>query len=85
VEAFGRRCRWHVNSNIHSVNYDIEILFLMFLKVHEVITARHCDMKVFAFSLITNKCVTDYENQELGNQSNYLLIKILHQTKLFSY
>lgn len=34
--------------------------------VHEVITARHCDMKVFAFSLITNKCVTDYDNHEEG-------------------
>ncbi|XP_050461052.1 purine nucleoside phosphorylase isoform X2 [Cataglyphis hispanica] len=30
--------------------------------VHEVITARHCDLTVFAFSLITNQCVTDYED-----------------------
>ncbi|CAB3259873.1 unnamed protein product [Arctia plantaginis] len=28
--------------------------------VHEVITARHCDMNVFALSLITNECVTSY-------------------------
>ncbi|CAK9802195.1 Purine nucleoside phosphorylase [Anthophora quadrimaculata] len=32
--------------------------------VHEVITARHCDMTVFAFSLITNQCVMDYETPE---------------------
>ncbi|XP_055842150.1 purine nucleoside phosphorylase isoform X2 [Episyrphus balteatus] len=32
--------------------------------VHEVITARHCDMTVFAFSLITNKCATDYNSSE---------------------
>ncbi|XP_075159395.1 purine nucleoside phosphorylase isoform X2 [Haematobia irritans] len=32
--------------------------------VHEVITARHCDMTVFAFSLITNKCSTDYDSSE---------------------
>ena len=25
--------------------------------VHEVITARHCGLRVFAFSLITNTCV----------------------------
>lgn len=30
--------------------------------VHEVITARHCDITVFAFSLITNLCVTDYHS-----------------------
>lgn len=34
--------------------------------VHEVITARHCDMKVFAFSLITNKCITEYDSNEAG-------------------
>ncbi|XP_066586507.1 purine nucleoside phosphorylase isoform X2 [Prorops nasuta] len=32
--------------------------------VHEVITARHCDMTVFAFSLITNQCVVDYANHD---------------------
>ena len=30
--------------------------------VHEVITARHCDMKVLGFSLITNMCVADYDD-----------------------
>ena len=29
---------------------------------YEVITACHSDMTVFAFSLITNKCVTTYED-----------------------
>ena len=32
--------------------------------VHEVITARHCDMIVFAFSLITNVCSSDYDNSD---------------------
>ncbi|XP_014103076.1 purine nucleoside phosphorylase isoform X1 [Bactrocera oleae] len=32
--------------------------------VHEVITARHCDLTVFAFSLITNKCAFDYDSSE---------------------
>ncbi|XP_031637564.1 purine nucleoside phosphorylase-like isoform X2 [Contarinia nasturtii] len=32
--------------------------------VHEVITAKHCDMKVFAFSIITNKCITEYDSQD---------------------
>lgn len=36
--------------------------------VHEVITARHCDMKAFAFSLITNKCVTQYDTLEEGEK-----------------
>lgn len=30
--------------------------------VHEVITARHCDMKILGFSLITNICVADYDD-----------------------
>lgn len=29
--------------------------------VHEVISARHCNLTVFAFSLITNLCVYDYD------------------------
>lgn len=32
--------------------------------VHEVVTARHCDLKVFAFSLITNKCALDYDSSD---------------------
>lgn len=32
--------------------------------VHEVITANHCDMVVFAFSLITNECVVQYETKD---------------------
>jgi len=32
--------------------------------VHEVVTARHCDITAFAFSIITNKCVTEYESME---------------------
>ncbi|KAJ8973589.1 hypothetical protein NQ317_008872 [Molorchus minor] len=32
--------------------------------VHEVTTAKHCGMKCFAFSLITNICSIDYENGE---------------------
>lgn len=40
--------------------------------VHEVITARHCDLKVFAFSLITNQCVTDYETHEEANHEEVM-------------
>jgi purine nucleoside phosphorylase len=40
--------------------------FKKFQQIHEAITARHCDMKVFAFSLITNKCVTEYDDDEEG-------------------
>lgn len=30
----------------------------------QVITARHCDITAFAVSVITNKCVTDYESHD---------------------
>ncbi|XP_053684278.1 purine nucleoside phosphorylase isoform X1 [Sabethes cyaneus] len=32
--------------------------------VHEVTTARHCGMTCFAFSLITNICVPEYDDEE---------------------
>ncbi|XP_063235535.1 purine nucleoside phosphorylase isoform X2 [Bacillus rossius redtenbacheri] len=31
--------------------------------VHEVILAKHCNMTVFAFSLITNECIVDYSEK----------------------
>ncbi|XP_055377033.1 purine nucleoside phosphorylase isoform X3 [Condylostylus longicornis] len=32
--------------------------------VHEVLTAKHCDITAFAFSLITNKCSLDYDSSD---------------------
>lgn len=40
--------------------------------VHEVITARHCDLAVFAFSLITNLCVVDYESHNEVNHEDVM-------------
>ncbi|XP_043287931.1 purine nucleoside phosphorylase-like isoform X2 [Venturia canescens] len=40
--------------------------------VHEVITARHCEMTVFTFSLITNHCSTDYENDNAANHEEVI-------------
>lgn len=42
----------------------LEVFF--HIQVHEAIIARHCDMKVFAFSLVTNRCVTEYDTAEEG-------------------
>ncbi|XP_012278902.1 purine nucleoside phosphorylase isoform X2 [Orussus abietinus] len=40
--------------------------------VHEVITARHCDLTVFAFSLITNQCIIDYEDLGEANHEEVM-------------
>lgn len=40
--------------------------------VHEVIIARHCGMRVFALSLITNLAVTDYDSEEKANHEEVL-------------
>ena len=32
--------------------------------IHEVITAKHCGMKVLAFSLITNPCILDVAEED---------------------
>lgn len=54
--------------------------------VHEVITANHCDMQVFAFSLITNECVVQYETKtepsheeviDVGKQREGLLKQLI--------
>ncbi|KAM9424451.1 purine nucleoside phosphorylase 5a [Pholidichthys leucotaenia] len=39
---------------------------------HEVIVARHCGMRVFAFSLITNQAVMDYDSEEKANHEEVL-------------
>lgn len=36
--------------------------------VHETVTARHCGLNVFAFSLITNMCIMDYDS---GDEINH--------------
>ncbi|KAF5288293.1 hypothetical protein FQA39_LY04061 [Lamprigera yunnana] len=46
--------------------------------VHEVITARHCNMTVFAFSLITNVCITDYESYD---EANHMEVMDVGKTK----
>ncbi|CAL4115314.1 unnamed protein product [Meganyctiphanes norvegica] len=40
--------------------------------VQEVIVARHCNMKVCAFSLITNKCITEYETDDMVNVADVI-------------
>lgn len=40
--------------------------------VPEVIVARHCGLRVFGFSLITNKVIFDYEKLEKANHEEVL-------------
>nr|XP_051678552.1 purine nucleoside phosphorylase isoform X1 [Oryctolagus cuniculus] len=40
--------------------------------VPEVVVARHCGLRVFGFSLITNKVILDYENLEKANHEEVL-------------
>ncbi|XP_063910356.1 purine nucleoside phosphorylase-like [Zophobas morio] len=40
--------------------------------VHEVITAMHCGIKCFAFSLITNKCPMEYDGKNTPNHEEIL-------------
>ncbi|KAK2587696.1 hypothetical protein KPH14_003812 [Odynerus spinipes] len=53
--------------------------------VHEVITARHCDLTVFAFSLITNMCVTDYENHCEANHEEVIDVGKARQPILYEF
>ncbi|RZC34535.1 purine nucleoside phosphorylase, partial [Asbolus verrucosus] len=42
--------------------------------VHEVIAARHCGLTCFAFSLITNECVMEYETEEQPDHEGILTV-----------
>lgn len=50
--------------------------------VHEVITARHCDLTVLAFSLITNECIVDYNSMDFANHEEVLDVGKMRQTVL---
>lgn len=50
--------------------------------VHEVVTAKHCEMICFAFSLITNLCVPEYECTEEACHEDVMLIGKRRQTVL---
>lgn len=42
--------------------------------VHEVIMAHHCGIKTIGFSLITNKCIMDYECTDFPNHEEVVAI-----------
>lgn len=50
--------------------------------VHEVIVARHCDMTVFAFSLITNSAIMDYEESNTIKHEDVLEMAKLKEEQL---
>ncbi|KAJ8973587.1 hypothetical protein NQ317_008870 [Molorchus minor] len=50
--------------------------------VHEVITGRHCDLTVMAFSLITNKCITAYDSNDNPNHEEVMDVGKMRQDVL---
>lgn len=40
--------------------------------VPEVVAARHCDIKCFGFSLITNECIMEYDNEDEANHEEVM-------------
>lgn len=50
--------------------------------VHEVITARHCDLQVFTFSLITNQCVIDDDCHDEVNHEEVMDVGKMRQPML---
>lgn len=46
--------------------------------VPEVVAARHCGLRVFGLSLITNKVVSDYSIKERANHEEVLKTTCMH-------
>lgn len=53
--------------------------------VHEVITAVHCDLKVLAFSLITNECIVDYNDDNNPNHEEVIDVGKLREGVLRNF
>ncbi|XP_069956586.1 purine nucleoside phosphorylase isoform X2 [Cherax quadricarinatus] len=49
--------------------------------VPEVVVARHCGMKVFAFSLITNQCIMQYDTDATANHEEVLYVLMTNALK----
>nr|CAI5848495.1 unnamed protein product [Callosobruchus analis] len=52
---------------------------------HEVIAAAHLGMKVFAFSLITNKAILEYDSTEIPNHEEVIAAAKASEAKLQSF
>lgn len=50
--------------------------------VPEVVVARHCGLKVFAFSLITNECIIEYDTDNAANHDEVIECASKRQTDL---
>uniref|UniRef100_A0A1L8DXT7 Purine nucleoside phosphorylase n=2 Tax=Nyssomyia neivai TaxID=330878 RepID=A0A1L8DXT7_9DIPT len=50
--------------------------------VHEVVTAKHCNLSVFAISLITNKCIFDYDNPDEACHAEVVEVGKIRQSVL---
>ena len=48
------------------------VLFAGMSTVQEVVAARHCGLKVMACSLITNKCIMEYDSKETVSHEEVL-------------
>ena len=47
--------------------FESALCFLGMSTIPEVLVARHCGISVFAFSLITNKCILEDDSQDMAN------------------
>ena len=57
-------------------------LLLGMSTVPEVIAARHCNIRVFGMSLITAKCVMEYDSEEKAKEEDVLEIGQLNTEKM---
>lgn len=74
VDAVGMSTVHEVNNIITHFLIMAFFLFSFVFFMSQVITARHCDMTAFAFSLITNKCVPDLESKEEANHEEVVIV-----------
>lgn len=60
-------------STVHEVIVNCTCYFHIFItsqiNYFQVVTAKHCDLTVLGISLITNKCVIDYDDMEEASHS----------------
>jgi purine-nucleoside phosphorylase len=66
----------------HNIFLESSYKIVFWIQIFFSLVARHCGMTVFAFSLITNECITDYDVEGEANHAEVIETATRRQSDL---